>query len=97
MNTAVPGTRCGFSILSEGRKRSSATIPRCISSASSTRPRFQVTSTVKIAAPMTRGSQAPWVILSMLAERNGRSMQRNSPISAPAASRPHRQRSRATV
>ncbi len=73
MKTAVPATRGGGSWNIERMNTSSGIVSLRTRSLRMVRPRFQVVSTVKMAAPIISGNQPPARTLIRLAEKNATS------------------------
>jgi hypothetical protein len=85
-NTAVPGTRVGGDASTLWMKTSSgiaSSASRCIST---TRPRFQVVSSVNTMPPISSGNQPPSGILSEFEARNTTSTIRNGVATSAATS-----------
>ena len=80
----MPATRCGFVSSMSARNRARGSVSAALRSASSARPRFQVTITVNTTAATTSGNQPPCAIFAEQAAKNARSKQRNTPTTAAA-------------
>ncbi len=96
-NTAVPGTRAGGFFSKLFTRDSRGVSRRRVFSNSNRLPRRQVYITNITKAPNASGIQPPSKILSRLAERKARSMNRNGSISASAPISGQRQIRRITM
>jgi hypothetical protein len=90
-NTAVPGTRCGGFFSKVATSGSSGTSLLRVFSNNSRLPRRQVYITTITRPPSASGTQPPSSTFKRLAPKNDRSISRNGPIRAAAASAGQRQ------
>ena len=97
MNTAVPGTRSGLRRATSPRNRSSGSDPAWSAWLSSMRPFFQVLISVNTQIAITIGTQPPYSILIMFAEKNARSITRNIAVIGRMCASDQFHRARATT